>query len=175
VEKALFLDMETAHGAIYLMDIPVRYEYEQALYEERARGELSVSRLKELMVTTQREVFGDLLEDGGEDPYFWASKLHFYLTGLSFYNYPYTFGYLLSRGLFARFKQEGQDFLPRYEEFLRLTGSDTCEGVAKRTIGVDLGKPDFWVDSIESLRKPAEELERILEEVSPESQGGDLE
>jgi oligoendopeptidase F len=39
-----------------------------------------VSRLKELMTQTQRRIFGDVLEEGGEDPYFWASKLHFYIT-----------------------------------------------------------------------------------------------
>jgi oligoendopeptidase F len=105
MEKALTLDMEINHGAIYLMDIPVRYEFEKAFYEERQKGEVSVSRLKELMAETQRRIFGDVLEEGGEDLYFWASKLHFYITGITFYNFPYTFGYLLSRGLFSMFKE----------------------------------------------------------------------
>jgi len=69
-QKALILDIETGHGAVYLLDIPVRYEFEKAFYEERASGPLSVSRLKGLMVNTQRKIFGDLLEVGGEDPYF---------------------------------------------------------------------------------------------------------
>ncbi|MGH7902074.1 MAG: M3 family metallopeptidase, partial [Thermodesulfobacteriota bacterium] len=77
-QKALMLDTEINHGAIYLMDIPVRYEFEKCLYEDRIHGELSVSRLKNLMVETQRRILGDVLEEGGEDPYFWASKLHFY-------------------------------------------------------------------------------------------------
>lgn len=161
-EKALTLDMEVNHGAIYLMDIPVRYEFEKAFYEERQKGEVSVSRLKELMAGTQRRIFGDLLEEGGEDPYFWASKLHFYITGITFYNFPYTFGYLLSRGLFSMFKREGKDFLPKYEEFLRLSGSDTAENVAKRSIGRDLESPDFWVESINSLKEPLSRLEELL-------------
>ena len=77
------------------------------------KGPLSVSRLKELMVETQRRVIGEVLEPGGEDPYFWASKLHFYITGITFYNFPYTFGYLLSRGLYAMFKAEGDAFLAK--------------------------------------------------------------
>ena len=68
---------------------------------------------------------------GGEDPYFWASKLHFYITGITFYNFPYTFGYLLSRGLYAMFKPEGETFLPKYEEFLRRAGSDSAENVVQ--------------------------------------------
>ena len=130
-DKARILDIEVGHGAVYLLDIPVRYEFEKSFYEERANGPLSVSRLKELMVQTQRRVLGDVLEPGGEDPYFWASKLHFYITGITFYNFPYTFGYLLSRGLYAMFKNEGDSFLPKYEEFLRRAGSDTAENVVQ--------------------------------------------
>ena len=161
-QKAAMLDMEVGHGAIYLMDIPVRYEFEKAMHEERMAGELSVSRLKELMVEAQRKVFGAVLEEGGEDPYFWASKMHFYFTGVTFYNFPYTFGFLLSRGLFALFKKEGGDFLPRYEEFLRRTGSDTAENVARQTIGRDLEDVEFWAEAIRSLEEPLDRLEELL-------------
>lgn len=161
-EKALMLDTEINHGAIYLMDIPVRYEFEKSFYKERQEGEVSVSRLKQLMTETQRRIFGDVLDEGGEDPYFWSSKLHFYITGVTFYNFPYTFGYLLSRGLFSMFKQEGKEFLPKYEEFLRLSGSDTAENVAKKSIGRDLETPDFWVDSIRTLQEPFERLKSLI-------------
>ncbi len=161
-EKILMLDTEINHGAIYLMDIPVRFEFEKAFYEERQNGEVPVSRLKELMVETQRKIFGDVLEEGGEDPYFWASKLHFYITGITFYNFPYTFGYLLSRGLFSMFKKEGEEFLPKYEEFLRLSGSDTAENVAMRSIGHNLESPEFWIESIHTLKEPLNKLKELL-------------
>jgi oligoendopeptidase F len=159
--KAVMLDIELGHGAVYLLDIPVRYHFEKAFYEERVSGPLNVSRLKELMVETQRRVLGEVLENGGEDPYFWASKLHFYITGLTFYNFPYTFGYLLSRGLYHMFAQEGATFLPKYEEFLRLAGSDTAENVVKKTVGADLQKPEFWAESIRSLEQPLIELQAL--------------
>jgi len=164
-QRAMMLDVEIGHGAIYLLDIPVRFEFEKAFYEERKNGELSVSRLKELMVETQRRIFGDVLARGGEDPYFWASKLHFYITGLTFYNFPYTFGYLLSRGLFAMFKKQGPDFLPQYEELLRLAGSDTAENVVKHTVNRDLDEPEFWVEGIQSLQEPLSRLEALLPKV----------
>jgi oligoendopeptidase F len=166
-EKAMMLDVEVGHGAIYLLDIPVRFEFEKSFYEERKSGELSVSRFKELMIETQRRILGEVLEPGGEDPYFWASKLHFYITGLTFYNFPYTFGFLLSRGLFARFKKEGASFLPKYEELLRLSGSDTAEDVVQRTVGLDLEKPEFWSEAIQSLKEPLLRLEALLPKVIP--------
>ena len=164
-QKAMMLDVEIGHGAVYLLDIPVRYEFEKAFYEERKAGELSLSRLKELMVDTQRQVVGDLLEPGGEDPYFWASKLHFYITGITFYNFPYTFGYLLSRGLYAMFRKEGDGFVPKYEEFLRFAGSDTAENVVRRTVGRELEAPEFWSEAIRSLEEPLKRLEDLLPKV----------
>jgi oligoendopeptidase F len=168
-QKAMILDIDAGHGAIYLLDIPVRYEFEKAFYEERQNGEVSVSRLKELMIETQCRVLGEVLEPGGEDPYFWASKLHFYITGLTFYNFPYTFGYLLSRGLYAMFKKEGAAFLPKYEELLRFAGSGTSENVVKRTVDRDIEATEFWTEAIQSLEQPLNHLKNLLPKVFPNS------
>ncbi|MBI5743896.1 MAG: M3 family oligoendopeptidase [Elusimicrobia bacterium] len=150
-QKLIMLDEYLTGAAVTILDITVRFRFENAFYEEREKGEVSVARLKELMVAAQKEVFGDALEPGGEDPLFWASKLHFYMAGVSFYNYPYTFGFLMAATLFTRFKAEGAAFLPKYEAFLRLTGSDTAEGVVRRSLGADIGKPEFWETAIHGL------------------------
>jgi oligoendopeptidase F len=152
--KAMMLDAELSGAATLILDITTRFEFERTFYEERAKGELSVDRFKALMVETQKRLFGDSMDQDGEDPLFWASKLHFYISGLSFYNFPYTFGFLLARSLYTIFKENGSAFLPQYEEFLRLAGSDTVEGVAKRSIGADLKDPAFWTKAIQSLKAP---------------------
>ncbi|HWO41461.1 MAG TPA: M3 family metallopeptidase [Candidatus Eisenbacteria bacterium] len=164
-EKTRLLDMEAGYGAVYLLDVPARYEFEKAFYEERKTGELSVSRLKTLMAETQRRVLGDALVDGGEDPCFWISKLHFYITGLTFYNFPYTFGFLLSRGLYAMFEREREGFLPKYEALLRSAGSDTPENVVRKTVGCNLQRPDFWAQAVETLEQPIDRLERRLDQL----------
>ncbi len=164
-QKALILDIETGHAAVYLLDIPIRYEFEKAFYDERAGGPLSVSRLKELMVDTQRKIFGDVLEVGGEDPYFWASKLHFYITGITFYNFPYTFGYLLSRALYRMFKKDPGGFIPKYEEFLRLAGTEPAEKLVQHTIGGDIEQPQFWAEAIDSLEEPSARLEKLMAKI----------
>jgi oligoendopeptidase F len=162
-QKLILLDEYLTGAAVTILDITVRFRFEKAFHEERQKGEVSVARLKELMVQAQKEVFGDALEPGGEDPMFWASKLHFYISGVSFYNYPYTFGFLMARTLFAKFKLEGAAFLPKYEAFLRLSGSDTAEGVARRSLGADLGKPEFWELAIKSLAEPLGRYRKLLE------------
>lgn len=149
--KAYLLDQEMLRAHAYLINIPMRYEFEKAFYTERAAGEVSVSRLRELMTEAQRKMYGDTLLRDGTDPMFWAYKMHFFISGISFYNFPYVFGYLLSQALFARFKDEGAAFLPRYEAFLSLTGSATCEEVVKQTLGEDLASPEFWATALKAM------------------------
>jgi oligoendopeptidase F len=159
--KAYLLDQEMLRAHAYLINIPMRYEFEKAFYTERGTGEVPVSRLSELMSETQRQIYGDTLLADGTDPMFWAYKMHFHITGVSFYNFPYVFGYLLSQALFARFKEEGAAFLPRYEAFLAMTGSATCEEVARKTLGADLTSPDFWAEAIRAIEPTLVEYERL--------------
>jgi len=159
--RAFLLDQMIGQAPSYLLNIPVRFVFERRFYEERRAGAVSVSRIKELMTAAQREIYGDALEPGGEDPWFWASKLHFFITEVSFYNFPYAFGYLLSQALFREFRRTGAAFLPRYEEFLRLTGSAPCEEVVRCTLGRDLRDRDFWREAIEGLAEPLREFEAL--------------
>jgi oligoendopeptidase F len=162
-QRAIILDSRMQDGAAFLLNIPMRFDFERAFYEERRDGEVSVSRLKELMVDAQRRSYGDCLDEDEFDPWFWASKLHFYITGISFYNFPYTFGYLFSLGIFARAKREGPGFLKQYENLLRLTGSDSAENVARRCLGVDLEQPDFWHESIDLIEAGLADFESAID------------
>ena len=159
--KAYLLDQEMLRAHAYLINIPMRYEFEKAFYSERVKGEVSVSRLGELMSEAQRKMYGDTLLPDGCDPMFWASKMHFFISGISFYNFPYVFGYLLSQALFARFKAEGAAFLPRYEAFLSLTGSATCEEVVKQTLGEDLTSPEFWATALKAMEPSLKAYEAL--------------
>ena len=159
--KAYLLDQEMLRAHAYLVNIPMRYEFENSFYTERAGGEVSVSRMSELMNEAQRKLYGDTLLKDGTDPMFWAYKMHFFITGVSFYNFPYVFGYLLSQALFSRFKAEGAAFLPRYEAFLSMTGSASCEEVVRRSLGEDLTKPEFWVTAIKAMEAPLLAYEKL--------------
>src|SRR5690606_39678368 len=103
----------------FLMNILSRFLFERRFYEARAEGPLTVEELNRLMVEAQREAYCDEL--GEYHPLFWPSKLHFYLTNQPFYNFPYTFGYLFSTGLYGRTQAEGPDFAQRYVALLQDT------------------------------------------------------
>jgi len=161
--RATILDSRLQDAATFLCNIPMRFWFEEAFYEERRHGEVSIGRLKELMIAAQRRAYGDALDPDQLDPWFWASKLHFYITGISFYNFPYTFGYLFSLGIFARARAEGPSFLPRYEAMLRATGSDTAENVARDQLGIDLQHPDFWNASIDLIAADLDRFEALAD------------
>lgn len=156
------LDRRLRDGAAFLLNLPMRFAFERRVYEERAAEELSAGRLCELMGEAQREWYGDALDPAALDPWFWASKLHFYIAGTTFYNFPYTFGFLFSLGLAERARREGPEFLPRYEELLRLAGSDTAPGVARRCLGADLEDPAFWHASIDAVEADLARFEHEL-------------
>lgn len=161
-QRAFLLDHECNSAASYLLNIAMRYEFEKAFYERRKSGELSVADFKNLMTSTQRAVYGDTIAEGDEDPWFWASKLHFFITEISFYNFPYTFGYLLSQALFTEFKRNGTEFLPRYEAFLRATGTATCEEAVKSTLGWDLTSPEFWAGAVRTVEAPVQAFAKVV-------------
>lgn len=158
-EKAAVLDGRLSDATQFILNTTMRFTFESAFYEERAAGEVSVARLCELMREHQRAWYGDTIAEEALDPWFWASKLHFYISGLSFYNFPYTFGFLFSQGIFARAREEGAAFLPRYEALLRDTASASAEEVAHRHLGVDLEAPEFWNASIDLV---ATDLEKFV-------------
>lgn len=166
-QRALLLGKVVSDGCAFLLDVPTRFYFERSFYEERSSGEVSARRLSELMVAAQRAQFGDALAKGEEDPLYWASKLHFFIPDITFYNFPYTFGYLLSRGMYAMFLREGPAFLSKYEAFLSQSGRAMAHEVAKATIGCDLETADFWVAAIDTLEAPTNELARLLGTTAP--------
>lgn len=145
-ERLFLLDQRLMDAVALLMNIHARFLFELSFYQERRKGIVSSNRLSELMVQAQKEAYGDAL--GSYHPYFWASKLHFYITTVPFYNFPYTFGYLFSCALYDRAVAEGPSFRTTYAELLRESGRMNSEDLARHYLGVDLAQPDFWQQGV---------------------------
>jgi oligoendopeptidase F len=155
-ERIALLADKIERAVAFFMNIHARFLFETRFYAERKKGLLSVERLNELMVTAQKEAFRDSLTE--YHPLFWASKLHFYSTGQPFYNFPYTFGYLFSSGVYARAMAEGPAFEQKYVDLLRDTGRMMVEDLAARHLGVDLTKPEFWQAAVDLVIADVEEF-----------------
>ncbi|MCD5322890.1 MULTISPECIES: M3 family oligoendopeptidase [Pontibacillus] len=160
-ERLSLLEDKVNRSVAFFMNIHARFLFETRFYDERKEGLVSVERLNTLMEEAQKEAFCDAL--GEYDPHMWASKLHFHITGVPFYNFPYTFGYLFSLGIYAKALEEGSDFEEKYIDLLKDTGSMRVEDLAKKHLNVDLEQPEFWENAIKLCVADVEEFLRLSE------------
>lgn len=121
--------------------IMARYDFEREVYRRRGEGELAADELARLSREAFAGVVGDDLEPESIEDHFWAHKLHHY--HYAFYNYPYSFGALLSLGLYAIYERQGAAFVGEIEKFLVGAGSMPTAPLA-RSVGIDLEAPEFW-------------------------------
>jgi pepF/M3 family oligoendopeptidase len=168
--KLVLLEDQIQRSVAFFMNIHARFLFETEFYEARRSGLLGADELSAMMEEAQRKAFRGALAE--YHPHFWASKLHFYLTDVPFYNFPYTFGYLFSSGLYVRALEDGPAFAGRYVELLRDTGRMTVEELALKHLGVNLQQADFWQSAID---RAVRDVELFLEMTEPdaESSGAD--
>ncbi|SDX06339.1 oligoendopeptidase, pepF/M3 family [Marininema mesophilum] len=157
-EKITLLENKIQNTVGFFMDIHCRFLFETRFYEERKQGLVSAERLSELMEEAQKEAFMDSLSE--YHPRFWASKQHFYNTFFPFYNFPYTFGYLFSMGIYGNALEVGTSFADQYVHLLQDTGRMTTEELAKKHLGVDLTRPEFWQQAVDPIQA---DIDQFLE------------
>lgn len=155
-ETIVLLDDKIERAVAFFMNIHARFIFETNFYERRRVGLVPADELSKMMEEAQREAFQNSL--ASYHPHFWASKLHFYITRQPFYNFPYTFGYLFSNGLYARALTEGEAFAEKYTALLRDTGRLRVEDLAKQHLGVDLQHPEFWQSAVDVVAEDAKQF-----------------
>ncbi|MGB3310869.1 MAG: M3 family oligoendopeptidase [Nodosilinea sp.] len=150
---------EGAAATTFLLNIPSRFTFEQKLVEARKQGFVIADTLKTMMRDSWQHWYEDSLTS--YDEMFWASKLHFSIAGLGFYNYPYLFGYLFSLGIYAQKDRYGSAFNDLYTTLLRDTGSMTAEEVVQRHLQQDIRQPQFWQASLDIVDRAVSRLESL--------------
>ncbi len=161
-EKIALLDSQITEVNQTICDIYSRFLFESAVFEGSKEQFLFPEQLKELMLDAQQKAYGDGLDPEVKHPYMWACKGHYYSAGLNYYNFPYAFGALFSKGLYAMYKEEGPSFVPKYREMLKATTTTCVEDTAK-VMGIDLTKQDFWKNSLELISQDIDEFLRLTE------------
>ncbi|MCG8351308.1 MAG: M3 family metallopeptidase [Chloroflexales bacterium] len=86
-EQSAILDASLQGAAQLGISMTSRFLFEQRVFEQRQQRELAISELCALREETQRETYGDGLDPNALQPYLWATKIHYYDPGFSFYNY----------------------------------------------------------------------------------------
>ena len=161
--KIALIESQLMDAAQIIVDIYSRYLFEASVFANRPSEFLSPERMCELMIDAQRQAYGDGLDESCMHKYMWLCKGHYYSGGLSFYNYPYAFGGLFARGIYAKYLEEGKPFVETYKQMLRATGTNTVEDAA-RVCGIDLTDVNFWRAGLKSITEQIDEFCQLVAE-----------
>ncbi len=155
------LEQDLRQTSTLVLDVEARFRFESAVFEGRAKRPLTPTELDELMNGAQGEVYGDALASDGGHRLAWAEKPHYYFSSRSFYNYPYTFGFLFGRGLYSAYREDPDGFLERYDGLLASTGMADAAALANE-FGIDIHDARFWRSSLAVARERVERYETLV-------------
>lgn len=158
-EALTILEASISDAAQVIVDIYSRFLFESELFERRKSHNLSVNELKEIMVEAQKKAYGDGLDQDILHPYMWLNKPHYYSAGLNFYNFPYAFGLLFSKGVYVEYLNKGEEFIKEYDELLKATGKENIKDVALK-MDIDVQDPNFFRSSFKLIK---EDINKFIE------------
>jgi len=163
-EQLAILESSISDYAQVIVDIYSRFLFESALFSRRKETILAVSELKSMMLDAQRKAYGDGLAKDHGHPYMWINKPHYYSAGLSFYNFPYAFGLLFSKGLYAEYLIRGPKFVKDYQNLLKATGKKLIVDVAK-LVDIDVSQKDFYMSSLALIAQDIDKFIKLSKEI----------
>ena len=158
-EALAILEAEICDCTQVIVDIYSRFLFEKSVFEARRESALTVEQIKELMLKAQREAYGDGLDPEYLHPYMWAWKPHYYDADYNYYNFPYAFGLLFAKGLYAEYLNKGDSFISEYERLLSITGKNKIADITKE-VGIDIHNKEFWRNSLKTIE---EDIEKFIE------------
>lgn len=154
-EKKIILENDLSGIAQTTIDIYSRFLFEDEVFKRCEKGFVSVNELKEIMLNSQKKAYGKGLDENYLHPYMWVCKPHYYDADFNYYNFPYAFGLLLSKGLYSKYLKDGKDFVPLYDKMLSLTGKNNIADCVKMC-GIDIYDINFWRSGLQIINDEIE-------------------
>ena len=159
-EKIALIESQLQDATQIICDIYSRFRFEKSVFDNREEQFMNADMLCQQMLDAQKQSYGDGLDHNCLHPYMWVCKSHYY--GPTYYNFPYAFGGLFARGLYAQYEKEGASFVPKYKKLLYTTTIATAEDTAK-VADIDLTDKNFWRGALQTI---ADQIDLFCELVS---------
>lgn len=160
-EKRIILENDLSGIAQTIVDIYSRFLFEDEVFKRRERGFVSVNELNEIMLSAQKTAYGKGLDENYLHKYMWVCKPHYYDAEFNYYNFPYAFGLLLSKGLYAKYLEDKTAFISTYDKMLSLTGKNNIADCVK-ICGIDLYDINFWLSGLKMVNEEIKEFINII-------------
>ncbi len=163
-EAFAILEAEISDCTQVIVDIYSRFLFEREVFEKRKESSLTVEELKDAMIRAQKEAYGEGLDNNYLHPYMWTWKPHYYYATANFYNFPYAFGNLFAKGLYAEYLKRGESFIEEYKNLLKVTGKAKVAEVTK-IMNIDVNDINFWRNSLKLIEEDIEEFIKLSRQV----------
>ena len=160
-EKINLIESQLQDATQIICDIYSRFRFEKSVFDNREEQFMNADQLCQQMLEAQKASYGDGLDHNCLHPYMWANKSHYY--GPTYYNFPYAFGGLFARGLYAQYEKEGAAFVPKYKKLLYTTTIAKAEDVAK-VADIDLTDKNFWRGALQTIADQIDLFCELVEE-----------
>ena len=160
-EKIALIESQLQDATQIICDIYSRFRFESMVFANREQQFMNADTLCGYMLEAQKQSYGDGLDHSCLHPFMWVCKSHYY--GPTFYNFPYAFGGLFARGLYAQYEKEGAAFVPKYKKLLFTTPVATAENVAK-VADLDLTDKEFWRGALQTIADQIDLFCQLVEE-----------
>ena len=147
-ERIALIESQLQDITQVICDIYSRFRFEAKVFENREERFMDAATLCGFMEAAQKQSYGDGLDENCLHPYMWVCKSHYY--GPTFYNFPYAFGALFARGLYACYEKEGAAFVDKYKKLLYTTAVASAEDTAA-VAGIDLTDKEFWRGALQTV------------------------
>ena len=147
-EKIALIESQLQDATQIICDIYSRFRFEKSVFDNREEKFMNADALCQQMIDAQKASYGDGLDPDCLHPFMWVCKSHYY--GPTYYNFPYAFGGLFARGLYAQYEKEGASFVPKYKKLLYTTTVATAEDTAQ-VAGIDLTDKNFWRAALQTI------------------------
>lgn len=157
------LEMELSDSTQVIVDIYSRFLFESEVFRKRTDSSIPSDELNQLMLWAQKEAYGDGLDPEYLHEYMWACKPHYYEASANFYNFPYAFGLLFAKGLYAEYEKRGKEFVKAYDKLLSVTGKKKIADVTK-LMGIDVQSIDFWRASLKTIEEDIKKFVALSDE-----------
>lgn len=168
-EKLALIESQLQKITQVICDIYSRYRFEARVFENRQARFMDADVFCDFMIEAQKQSYGDGLDHSCLHPYMWVNKQHYY--GPVYYNFPYAFGALFSRGLYACYEAEGAAFVPKYKKLLYTTTVATAEDTAM-VAGIDLTDRAFWRAALQTVAERIDQFCELAEETMQSAKNG---
>lgn len=156
-ERLNILNTQLIRDTRLILDIYAYFNFETKVIEKRNDRILSHNELCDLLKDSFYEAYGSSIQKETIDGDMWITLPQLFYSNRPYYMLSYAFGILFTKGLYAQYIQNKQNFVKHFEHFLSISGKCSVETAAAQ-LNIDITSEEFWMNSLKIVEDEINEF-----------------